>query len=36
LPTGDEMLIDEMQEYLEPILIHPRSRDMENGEYSTC
>jgi len=30
LPTGDEMLIDEMQEYLEPFLIHPRPRDMEN------
>mmetsp|Transcript_11546 Transcript_11546/g.26787 ORF Transcript_11546/g.26787 Transcript_11546/m.26787 type:complete len:680 (+) Transcript_11546:277-2316(+) len=30
LPTGDEMLIDEMQEYLEPILVHPRPRDMEN------
>lgn len=32
LPTGDEMLIDEMQEYLEPFLIHPRPRDMENGK----
>jgi len=30
LPTGDEMLIDEMQEYLEPIFIHGRPRDMEN------
>ena len=32
LPTGDEMLIDETQEYLEPIHIHPRPRDMENGK----
>ena len=24
------MIIDDMQEYLEPILVHPRSRDMEN------
>mmetsp|Transcript_11900 Transcript_11900/g.28197 ORF Transcript_11900/g.28197 Transcript_11900/m.28197 type:complete len:682 (-) Transcript_11900:1275-3320(-) len=31
LPTGDEMLIDETQEYLEPIHIHPRPRDMENA-----
>ena len=30
LPTGNEMIIDDMQEYLEPILVHPRSRDMEN------
>ncbi|MGK3749420.1 MAG: hypothetical protein ACI8RD_001715 [Bacillariaceae sp.] len=30
LPTGNEMIVDDMQEYLEPILIHPRSRDMEN------
>jgi hypothetical protein len=32
LPTGDEMLIDEMQEYLEPILILKQPRDMENGK----
>jgi hypothetical protein len=36
LPTGDEMLIDEMQEYLEPILIHRRPRDMENGKSVTA
>ena len=32
LPTGDEMLIDDMQEYLEPIVINSRPRDMENGK----
>lgn len=31
LPTGDEMLIDETQEYLEPFLIHQTPRDMENA-----
>jgi len=30
LRTGDEMLIDDMEEYLEPILLDPRSRDIEN------
>lgn len=32
LRTGDEMLIDDMEEYLEPILLDPRSRDIENGK----
>lgn len=31
LPTGDEMIVDETQEYLEPIPI-PKPVDMENGE----
>jgi len=30
LRTGDEMLIDDMEEYLEPILLNPRSRDIES------
>lgn len=34
LPTGDEMLIDDMQEYLEPILVNPRP-SMENGKNVT-
>ena len=32
LPRGEEMFIDDMEEYLEPFLIHERPRDMENGE----
>lgn len=34
LPRGDEMLIDDMQEYLEPLILHNRTRDMENGRFS--
>ncbi|VEU45046.1 unnamed protein product [Pseudo-nitzschia multistriata] len=30
LPRGDEMFVDDSQEYLEPILVHERPRDMEN------
>ena len=33
LPTGDEMLVDESQEYLEPIPM-PKPVDMENGKGS--
>jgi len=30
LPTGNEMLVDETQEYLEPIVINEKPRDIEN------
>jgi len=30
LPRGEEKFIDDMEEYLEPFLIHERPRDMEN------
>ncbi len=35
LPTGNEMLVDDSQEYLEPILINQKPRDIENGKNST-
>ena len=34
LPTGNEMLVDETQEYLEPIIINEKPRDIENGKIS--